>query len=132
MLSRLQSLFASFEKHQVKYLVIEASPENTARLLEALLEAGLGTAALTTAEDLLAHEITIFRDRVRIDVMTSVPGLTFDEGWSGRETMSYRGQDFFVVSRQHLIASKKAAARVVDLEDVRLLELLDEPSDESS
>ena len=33
------------------------------------------------------------------------------------------GSGFFVLSREDLIASKKAAGREVDLEDVRLLEL---------
>ncbi len=40
-------------------------------------------------------------------------------------TMQYQGQSFYVVSREDLIASKKAAGRAVDLEDVRLLELPD-------
>jgi len=30
---------------------------------------------LTTGEDLLAHEITIFRDWVQIDVQTRTPGI---------------------------------------------------------
>ena len=34
-----------------------------------------GSAALTTGEDLLAHEITIFRDWVQIDVQTRTPGI---------------------------------------------------------
>jgi len=37
--------------------------------------------------------------------------------------MSYRGQEFFVVSRRDLIASKRGSARAEDVEDVRLLEL---------
>jgi hypothetical protein len=37
--------------------------------------------------------------------------------------MEYQGQSFYVVSRDDLIASKKAAGRAVDLEDVHLLEL---------
>ena len=40
--------------------------------------------------------------------------------------MSYRGQAFHVVSREDLIASKLAAGRDVDLEDIRLLRLADE------
>ena len=36
--------------------------------------------------------------------------------------MSHAGQRFFVVSRKDLIASKRAAGRPVDLDDVRLLE----------
>jgi len=147
MLNRLQAVFASFQKHDVHYVVIggiaavlhgvpratfdldiliEASPDNAQRLLDALLDAQLGTAALTTAESVLANEITIFNDHVRIDVQTSTPGLVFEPAWQKRETMSYQGQTFYVVSLQDLIASKQAAGRPVDLEDVRLLQLNDE------
>jgi len=37
--------------------------------------------------------------------------------------MCYQGQDFYVVSKADLIASKRAAGRAKDFEDVRLLEL---------
>ena len=40
--------------------------------------------------------------------------------------MRFEGQQFFVVSRGDLIASKRATGRSVDLEDVRLLELFRE------
>jgi hypothetical protein len=68
----------------------------------------------------------VFKDRVRIDVQTSTPGLRFDDAWRRKETMSYEGQPFFVLSRADLIAAKRAAGRPVDLEDARLLELVDE------
>jgi hypothetical protein len=103
-------------------ILIEATPDNAERLLHALLDAGLGTAALTSAGDLLTHEITIFKDRVRIDVQTSTPGLGFQEAWEHRRTMFYEGQQFYVVSREDLIRSKRAAGRDIDLSDVRLLE----------
>jgi hypothetical protein len=103
-------------------ILIEATPENAKRLLSAFLAAGLGTAAMTSTEDLLAHEITIFKDRVRIDVQTSTPGLVFQDAWQRRETMRYLEVPFFVVSRADLLASKRAAGRRKDLEDVRLLE----------
>jgi hypothetical protein len=102
---------------------IDPTPENTKNLLAAMTEANLGTAELITAEEVLANEITIFQDRVRIDVQTSTPGLVFEEAWKNRETMEYQGQKFYVVSRDDLIASKKASGRPVDLEDVRLLTL---------
>lgn len=143
MLNRLLDVFRSFQQHDVKYVVIggiasvlygvpratfdmdiliEATPENAERLLRALLDAGLATASLTSPEDLLAHEITIFRDRVRIDVQTSTPGLSFKQAWDHRQVMSYQDQEFFVVSKEHLIRSKRAAGRDIDLSDVRLLE----------
>ncbi len=146
MLNRLLDVFRSFQQHDVKYVVIggiasvlygvpraifdmgiliEVTPENPDRLLHALLHAlldtGLGTASLTSAEELLTHEITTFKDRVRIDVQTSTPGLSFKQAWEHRRVMSYQGQDFFIVSKEHLIRSKRAAGREIDLSDVRLL-----------
>jgi predicted nucleotidyltransferase len=153
MLNRLQDVFRSFQEHDVKYVVIggiasilygvpratfdldiliEAAPGNTRRLLDALLDAGLGTASLTTVADVLANEITIFRDRVRVDVQTSTPGITFDDAWQHRKTMSYHGQKFFILSKQDLIASKRAAGRNVDIEDVRLLDLPESKGAEQS
>jgi hypothetical protein len=110
-------------------ILIEATSENAERLLKALLDAGLGTASLTSVADLLAHEITVFDDRVRLDVQTSTPGLTFEQGWDHRRCITYQGQEFFIVSKADLIRSKRAAGRDVDLEDVRLLES-DESTDE--
>src|SRR5713101_4156782 len=146
MLDRLQSVFASFRKNDVKYLVIggiaavlygvpratfdldvliEHTIANAERLLRAMTEAGLGTASLTTVDEVLSKEITIFTDRIRLDVQTSTPGIVFDEAWARRETMNYKGQVLEVVSLNDLIASKRASGRDVDLEDVRILESKD-------
>ena len=144
MLNRLQDVFRFFQQYEVKYLVIggvasviygvpratfdleiliEATTENAQRLLAALVDAGFGTATLTNAQDIVAHEITVFNDRVRIDVQTSTPGITFEDAWSRRKIITYQGQDFFVLSKEDLINIKRASGRDVDLEDVRLLEL---------
>jgi tRNA nucleotidyltransferase/poly(A) polymerase len=144
MLNRLQDVFKFFQQHEVRYMVIggvasvlygvpratfdldiliEATTENAQRLLEALMEAGFGTATMTAAADIVEHEITVFNDRIRIDVQTSTPGVSFEDAWTRRKTINYQGQDFFVLSREDLIANKRASARKVDLEDVRLLEL---------
>jgi len=150
MLNRLKDVFKSFQQHEVRYVVIggiaavlygvpratfdldilvEATPENAHCLLDALLGAGMGTASLTNVDDILSNEITIFKDRVRIDVQTSTPGLRFEDAWKRRKTMVYQGQSFYVASRDDLISSKRAAGRDVDLEDVRLLELPNKEKD---
>ncbi len=147
MLNRLKDVFASFQKHNVKYLVIggiaavlygipratfdldiliEPTRENARLLLDALLDAGLGTASLTDVDEILSNEITIFKDRVRVDVQTKTPGLIFKDSWERKKTMNYQRQQFYIVCVEDLIASKKAAGRIVDLEDVRLLELPDD------
>jgi hypothetical protein len=143
MLDQLQSLFASFQKNDVRYVVIggiaavlygvpratfdldvliEASADNVERLLTAMTEAGLGTASLASVDEVLSKEITIFTDRIRLDIQTSTPGLAFEQAWARRVTMNYKGQRLEVVSLSDLIASKRASGRDVDLEDVRMLE----------
>jgi hypothetical protein len=150
MLNRLQDVFRSFQQHDVKYVVIggiavilhgvprvtfdldiliEATPDNVRHLLDALLDTGLSTASLTSVADLLENEITIFQDRVRVDVRTSTPGIDFREAWENRVSVSYHDQEFFILSKADLISSKRASGRDVDLEDVRLLELPDNPDE---
>ena len=150
MLNRLKGVFASFQKHDVKYLVIggiasilygvpratfdldiliEATLPNAQNLLKALVDAEMGTATLTTAEELLFNEITVFKDKVRIDAQTSTPGLIFDEAWKRREKMVYQGQEFYVVSKADLIATKRASGREIDLSDIKLLEISKEEKD---
>jgi hypothetical protein len=102
MLNRLKDVFKSFQQHEVRYVVIggiavvlygvpratfdlniliEATLENAQRLLDALLDAGMGTATLTNVDEILANEITIFQDRVRIDVQITTPGIQFETAW---------------------------------------------------
>ena len=147
MLNRLKEIFESFQNHNVRYLVIggiaavlygvpratfdldiliEPTPENARRLLSALLDSGLGTASLTNAEEVLSTEITVFKDRVRLDVQTKTPGIEFEDAWERKSVMTYQGQHLYVASLQDLITSKRAAGRPVDLEDVRILEMSDE------
>jgi len=102
-------------------VLIEPTLENAKRLLQAMTEAGLGTASLASADEVLATEITIFTDRIRLDVQTSTPGIVFEEAWQRRVTMNYKGQALEVVSLADLIASKRASGRDVDLENVRIL-----------
>lgn len=103
-------------------ILIEPSVDNARRLLQALEEAGFGTAALTTPEQVALHEITRFRDRYLLDVMTRTPGITFDEAWSRREQVRAGTSHCFILSRDDLIRSKSAAGRQKDIEDVRAME----------
>lgn len=150
MLNRIKDVFRSFQEHEVKYLVIggiasilhgvprttfdldiliEATPANAERLLKALVEAGLGTAALTNVDDLLAHEITVLKDRVRIDIQTATPGLDFQQAWTRKIVMNYQGQDLNIISKEDLIFSKRASGRKIDLQDVGMLEAADKDSE---
>jgi hypothetical protein len=107
-------------------ILIEPTLDNARRLLEAFLESGIGTASLTTAEQLLDNEITVFKDIARIDVQTSTPGVTFEEVWDRKIAMNFQDQEFYILSKEDLIKSKRASGRDVDLEDIRLIENRDD------
>lgn len=147
MLNRLKGVFASFQENKVKYLVIggiaailhgvpratfdldiliEATPQNAGNLLNALISAEMGTATLISAEELLSNEITVSKDRIRIDVQTSTPGTNFEDAWKRRERMVFQGQEFYVISKEDLILTKRASGREIDASDVRLLEIAEE------
>jgi hypothetical protein len=58
----------------------------------------------------------------RIDILTSIDGVGFDEAWPHRMVIEVEGQTLPVISRAHLIRNKKAAARPQDLADVARLD----------
>lgn len=91
-------------------------------MLRALSGVGVGTADLIQTRDVLKNEITVFNDRVRIDVQTSTPSITFADVWDRRVTMTYESQEFYVLCRDDLIASKRASGRPCDMEDIRMLQ----------
>jgi hypothetical protein len=92
-------------------------------LLRASEAAHLGTALLVTPDQLLLQEITIFNDRVRVDVQTRTPGIEFGDARNRRQEMTYQNVTFQVVGLEDLISSKRAAARPIDLQDILMLEL---------
>jgi len=143
MLNRYLDVFASLNSHNVKYVVIggiaaiihgvpratfdldlliEASIDNARELLAAFEGANLGTALLTTPEELVGQEITIFRDRLRIDVQTKTPGTDFDKAWQTRTSLEFHGVVIEVIALDQLIATKRASGRSVDMADVAVLE----------
>lgn len=138
-----QDVFRSLRVHEVRYLVVggvaaivhgvprttfdldllvEATEANARRLLEALESAGLGSAALTSPQAVIAHEITVLKDQIRIDLLTTIPGVRFEDAWTRREKRSIDGIDYWIISRADLIAAKQASGRPKDLEDARALQ----------
>jgi hypothetical protein len=68
---------------------------------------------------------TVFRIGVapnRIDILTSIDGVNFDEAWTDRQRTTVDGQSFFVIGRNQLLKNKKAAGRPKDLIDAAWLE----------
>jgi len=57
----------------------------------------------------------------RIDLMTSIDGVGFESAWRERVMISVEGIEVPTISRDNLIANKRAAGRPQDLADVARL-----------
>lgn len=58
----------------------------------------------------------------RVDVLRNVPGVDFDSAYGRRIQAEWDDVPVSIVSREDLVASKRAAGRDKDLRDLRLLE----------
>jgi hypothetical protein len=83
-----------------------------------------GAALLDLSEDDLAAADTVFQMGVaprRIDVMTGITGVTFDQAWPSRVTVAIEGLSVPVIGRADLLRNKAASGRPKDLADMAAL-----------
>ena len=102
---------------------IRATEDNARRVRSGLARFGAPLAGLTEGD--LRTPGTVFQVGVapnRIDVLTSIDGVTFEEAWPARRIVRIEGLDVPVLARHHLIQNKKATGRPQDLADVARLE----------
>lgn len=138
-----RDLLAEFNVRQVEYLIVGAhalaahghvratqdldiwvrpDPTNAKRVIDALRAFGAPLHDLTVQD--LSTPGLIFQvgvEPIRIDVLTIIDGVDFDEAWSARVVSKFADQAVSVLSREHLIKNKLAAARTQDLADVERL-----------
>jgi hypothetical protein len=103
-------------------LWVRATPDNAERVWTALARFGAPLGDLTKG-DLATPEIVfqIGQPPCRIDVLTAIDGITFDEAWPRRLTIAIEDLEVPVLGREDLLANKRATARPQDLADVAWL-----------
>lgn len=102
---------------------IRRSQENAALVWRALRRFGAPVAGLS--EDDLNTPNLVFQIGIaprRIDILTSIDAVQFDEAWLDRRVVEIEGLSIGVIGRSHLIQNKKAVGRPQDLADVAWLE----------
>lgn len=57
----------------------------------------------------------------RIDLLTEISGLTFDEVWASRITAELEGRTVSFIGREALLKNKEASGRLKDIADVARL-----------
>lgn len=103
-------------------IFVEATPGNVACLLDALADFGFGDVGLSESDFIPAGQvIQLGVAPNRIDLLTVIDGVSFDEAWAGRASGHYGTQPVFYLGREELIRNKRASARAQDLADLETL-----------
>ena len=138
-----RELLSLMEKHKVCYLVvggyavmryteprftkdldlwISTDKENSKAVYAALKEFGAPLKDLTPAD--FTQEGYFYQmgnPPFRLDVMMSIPGVTFEAAWEKREKVQIEGVIIPFISKADLIKAKEASGRDKDLIDAKEL-----------
>lgn len=103
---------------------IDRHPDNVARVWRALLEFGAPVTTLQLSQDDLCRPNTVVQIGLpprRIDMLTDVSGLAFDDAWAGRTLHRVQMLDVPFLGRSAFIQNKRASGRLKDLADLEAL-----------
>ena len=101
---------------------VRSTPENADRVLAALTRFGAPLFDLTRED--LTRAGTVFQigqPPSRIDILSSISGVTFEAAWPRRIFVEIEGLAIPVLARTDFIANKQASGRPKDLSDLALL-----------
>jgi len=135
-----EEFFELLNKNKVKYVVvggyayaihaeprftkdldifIKSDKENAKKVLKTLQDFGFGSLKLTEDDFLESGQIIqLGQPPYRIDILTSISGVEFDEAWKNKVAGNYGVQKVFFIGKKELIKNKKASGRKSDLNDL--------------
>jgi hypothetical protein len=101
---------------------VEPTPDNAERLLAALTDVGFGGLGLTASDFASPGKIVQLGVAPnRVDLLTMIDGVTFDEAWRGRVSGRYGREAVDYIGRAELLRNKRASGRPQDLLDIEAL-----------
>ena len=103
-------------------LWIATDPDNADRVFRALAQFGAPLQGYSPAD--FTKERSWFQigvAPVRVDILMSIPGVTFESAWDRRVQDHFLEVPASFISREDLIAAKEAAGRAQDKRDLRRL-----------
>ncbi|MDR1802519.1 MAG: nucleotidyl transferase AbiEii/AbiGii toxin family protein [Treponema sp.] len=104
-------------------LLVMPDAENALLVLQALVDFGAPTGDISVED--LQKEGLIFQIGVapcRIDILTSIDGIRFEDAFARSEIVEIEGIPIHVLSIPDLIKNKRATGRTRDLADAEMLE----------
>ncbi len=101
---------------------VEVSEANAAKLEAVLTKFGFGSPGLSRHDFLEPGSIIqLGYPPNRIDILTSLTGVSFDDAWERRIVVEWEGLSMLFVGRDALLANKAATGRLKDLADIAAL-----------
>lgn len=138
-----KELLALFNDHCVSYLIvggyalafhgaprftgdldilIKPDHENASRIVAALDAFGFASLGLTESDfEQPDQVIQLGVAPVRIDLITSITGVSWDEAFTGKIVSSYGDVPVHYIGRQQFVLNKRATGRKRDLADLEAL-----------
>ncbi len=138
-----RDLLALFNAHEVDYLIVGAhalayhgaprytgdmdilvrpGPENAHRILKTLEGFGFGSVGLTAEDFTLPDKvIQLGVAPVRVDIVTSITGVSWEEAAAGRVQGNYGDIVVYFIGRKEFIRNKQALGRKKDQADLEAL-----------
>lgn len=106
-------------------LWVRADEATGTKVVAAMEQFGFADLGFTATDFAVTGQIIqLGRPPNRIDLLTSISGVTFEEAWATKEAAELDGLPVFFIGKRALIVNKKATGRAKDLADV---EELDDP-----
>ncbi len=105
---------------------VDATVANAPKVIQGLAAFGAPLGGVTQADfESPGVGLQIGVTPGRIDVLTQISGVTFDEAWPARVAAKFGGElEAQVIGIEQLLKNKRASARHQDLADVEALERL--------
>jgi len=106
-------------------IFIKRDKDNIGKILHTLHEFGFGSLDISENDFLEPDRIIqLGNPPLRIDILTSISGVEFDEAWSSKIRGRYGSQTVYFIGKNEFRKNKKMSGRKSDLEDLDKLDSL--------
>jgi len=138
-----KELLALFNDHRVSYMIVggyalafhgaprftgdldifvKPDRENAQRIVAALDAFGFASLGLTVDDfERPDQVIQLGVAPVRIDLITSITGVSWDDAYTGRVSSNFGGVPVHYIGREQFVSNKRAMGRIKDLADLEAL-----------
>jgi hypothetical protein len=103
-------------------LMVRPTAKNAERILRSLSQFGFGNIGIVAADFCTPNMVVQLGVQPnRIDLLTAISGVTFDEAWETRRTAELDGLTTHFIGRAELLRNKDQTGRAKDLGDAEEL-----------